>query len=306
MIQTQLILMRRELWEHRALYITPIVIAVVVSVMSLTGNLSIGGIEHIDMVMVFVSNMAENTREAALNGIMIALSSMFIFAMGILTIFYALDALYAERKDRSILFWRSMPLTDFETVLSKLLTAILLVPLLTYAFIILTHIIVLIIISVWVGIRGGDIWHLIWSVAPFFDNWLATLVFLLALQIWMSPFIGWFLFVSAFSKRSPLLIASLPLVMLPLFEKMLFNSTVFVDAIFVRSIKMPLFDGLDNMELLFQEGEGFELTEDVSLSLLSIMDIGKYFTSAGFWSGIIVCALFTTAAIYVRRYRDDS
>jgi len=274
--------------------------------MSLTGNISIGGMEHVDLGIVGASNMPENARAAALTGIMIALASTFVLAMWILTIFYTLDSLYAERKDRSILFWRSIPLTDFETVLSKLLTAVLLIPLITFALIIITHIVVLLTTSVWIAMRGGDAWHLIWSATPFFENWAAILVFLLALPLWMSPFIGWFLFVSAFAKRSPLLIAFLPIAMLPMFEKILFDSTVFVDAFFVRSVKMPLFVGLDNVKLLLQDGEDFAMLEDASLSLFSLMDLGGFLINPGFWLGIVVCGLFTTAAMYVRRYRDDS
>jgi ABC-2 type transport system permease protein len=306
MMRIQLALLQRELWEHRSLYLTPAVIALLVSLMSLTGNISIGGMDHVDLGIVGASNMPENARAAALTGIMIALASTFVFAMWILTVFYTLDSLYAERKDRSILFWRSIPLTDFETVLSKLLTAMLLIPLITFVLIVITHIVVLLTTSVWIAMRGGDAWHLIWSAVPFFENWAAILVFLLALPLWMSPFIGWFLFVSAFAKRSPLLIAFLPIAMLPMFEKILFDSTVFVEAFFVRSVKMPLFVGLDNVKLLLQDGEDFAMLEDASLSLLSLMDLGGFLTSPGFWLGIVVCGLFTTAAMYVRRYRDDS
>ena len=50
----------------------------------------------------------------------------------------------------------------------------------------------------------------------------------------------------------------------------------------------------------------FAMLEDASLSLLSLMDLGGFLTSPGFWLGIVVCGLFTMAAMYVRRYRDDS
>ena len=306
MIQIQLALVRRELWEHRSLYLTPVVIALLVTLMAMTGNVSIGAMKYVDLGIVGASNMPENARAAALTVGMLLVSSMFVLAMSVLTIFYTLDSLYAERKDRSILFWRSIPLTDFETVLSKLLTAVLLIPLVTFVLILLTHIVVLLITSVWIAMRGGDAWHLIWSAAPFLEDWSAILVFLLALPLWMSPFIGWFLFVSAFVKRSPLLIAFLPIAMLPMFEKMLFDSTVFVEAFFVRSVQMPLFTGLDNMKLFMHKGEDLEMFEDASLSLFSLMDLGGFLASPAFWLGIVVCGLFTTAAIYVRRYRDDS
>lgn len=307
MIQSQIALIRRELWEHRAIYVMPLVIALLVSLMSVTGEVAVSGFDHaVDIGILGATNLGENERSAAITLLMISLSSTFVFAMWILTIFYSLDALYAERKDRSILFWRSIPSTDFETVLSKLLTALVVIPLVTFAVIAITHIVVFLITSVWLGVRGANAWHLLWTSAPFFDNWTATLVFLLALPLWLSPFVGWFLFVSAFTKRSPMLMAALPIAILPMLEGIIFETTVFVDAFFVRSVKMPLFHGLDNLDLLFQEGEDFSMAGDASLSLLSLLDLGQFFGSPGLWLGIVVCGLFTTAAIYVRRYRDDS
>ncbi len=307
MIQSQIALIRRELWEHRAIYVMPLVIGLLVSLMSVTGQVAVSGFDHaVDIGILGATNLGENERSAAITVLMISLSSTFIFAMWILTIFYSLDALYAERKDRSILFWRSIPSTDFETVLSKVLTALVVIPLVTFAVIAITHVVVLLITSVWLGARGANAWHLLWTAAPFFDNWTATLVFVLALPLWLSPFVGWFLFVSAFTKRSPMLMAALPIAILPMLEGIIFETTVFVEAFFVRSVKMPLFRGLDNLELLFQEGDDFSLVGDASLSLLSLLDLGQFFGSPGLWLGIVVCGLFTTAAIYVRRYRDDS
>ncbi len=307
MIQNQIALIRRELLEHRAIYVAPLVIALLVSLMSITGQVTISGFDHaLDIGIIGATNLGANERSAGITVLMTSLSSVFVFTMWILIVFYALDALYAERKDRSILFWRSIPLTDFETVLSKLLTALLIIPLITFAAIVITHLIVLLITSIWLGARGANTWHLIWTAAPFFDNWTATLVFLLALPLWLSPFVGWFLFVSAFAKRSPLLMASLPIAVLPLLEKIVFKTYILAEAFFVRSVKMPLFQGVDNIEWLFQEGEDFKTAGDASLSLLSLLDLGGFFGSLNLWSGIIVCGLFTTAAIYVRRYRDES
>lgn len=306
MIQTQVALLRRELWEHRSIYVAPVVVAVLMTLGSLTGMVTISGIEHVDAGIVGLSNLPENGRSAVISGIMIGLSTTFVFAMSIMMIFYALDSLYSERKDRSILFWRSIPVTDAETVLSKLLTTMVVIPVIVFALIAATHIAVLIIDSVWVAMRGGNAWHLIWSAVPLVDNWSATLIFLLALPLWLSPYIGWFLFVSAFTKRSPFLVAFLPLAVLPLLEKMLFGSGVFAEAFFVRSIKMPLFIDLHTMERLFEEGEHFRIVENAELSLLGLMNIRGFLLDPALWLGLIVCALFTAAAIYVRRYRDDS
>ncbi|MCH8070934.1 MAG: hypothetical protein IIA09_03210 [Proteobacteria bacterium] len=306
MMQGQLALLERELWEHRSIYVVPIVVAIIMTLAALTGQVSINGMEHVDIGIVGASNMPDNARAAVLSGIMIGLSTTFVFSMWILTIFYALDSLYAERKDRSILFWRSMPSTDLETVLSKLLTAMLVIPLVTFAMILVTHLAVLLFASVWVAARGGSGLTLIWGSVPFFDNWTATLIFVLALPLWLSPFIGWFLFISAFTKRSPFLTAFLPIAILPMLENMLFDTAVFAEAFFVRSIKMPLFIDPGTMERLFEEGDGFALLADAQLSLLGLMDLSGFLTNPGLWLGLIVCGLFTAAAIYVRRYRDDS
>ena len=306
MIRTQFALLRREIWEHRAISVVPIVVAILTALTSMIGQVTISEIQHLDAGIIGLTNMPENARAAALSVIMTGLSTSFIFAMWILTIFYTLDSLYAERKDRSILFWRSMPVTDFDTVLSKLLTALFVIPIVTLLIIMVTHIVVLLSFSVQIGARGGSPWALIWSAAPFFDTWAATLVLLIALPLWLSPFVGWFLFVSAFTKRSPLLVAAMPIVLLPILEKLFIGSSVFVDAFFIRSMKWPLFGSLDNMQLLMREGEDFAKLADAELSLFGLMDLGGFFASPQLWLGLVVCGLFTAAAIYVRRYRDDS
>jgi ABC-2 type transport system permease protein len=306
MIKTQMALLRREFWEHRSILVVPVVVAVLITLTSLTGQVSVKHMDLVDMGIMGATNMPENAREAALSVVMIGLTSSFIFAMWILTVFYSLDSLYAERKDRSILFWRSIPVTDFETVLSKLLTAMIAIPLVTFVVIVATHLLVLLNVSIWINIRGGSPWHLIWTAVPFLDNWTATLALLIALPLWLSPFIGWFLFVSAFTKRSPLLTAALPIFMLPLLEKMLFDTKILAEAFFERSVQMPLIAGMDNMELLFQEGQGFDNFENARLSLLSLMDLGGFIVNPHLWIGLVVCGLFSAAAIYVRRYRDES
>jgi ABC-2 type transport system permease protein len=233
-------------------------------------------------------------------------AGLLVLAMWVLTIFYSLDALYAERKDRSILFWRSLPCTDAETVISKLLTALVVIPLVTFAVIIVTHLSVLALASIWLGFQGANVWHLIWRATPFADNWTVTFVFLLALPLWLSPFIGWFLFVSGFTRRSPLLVAFLPIVILPMLEKSLIGTSLFFEAIFVRTGNLPLFRGISTKDFLNYDGEGIRVGSEVPSGLLSLLDLSKFFGSPSLWLGLIVCGLFTTAAIYMRRYRDDS
>jgi ABC-2 type transport system permease protein len=157
--------------------------------------------------------------------------------------------------------------------------------------------------SIFVSIEGGSSMLLIWKSAPLFDAWAAILIIMLLLPVWFSPFIGWFLFVSAWTKRSPLLMAFLPLVLLPTLEYWVLRTHLIFDAIKTRFEHLPIFKGIDP-ELFFNE-ERFVAEAD-AVSLLGFIDIGKFLASPQMWAGVIVAGLFITAAIYVRRYRDDS
>ena len=303
MVVDQYALIRRELWEHRSLYVTPAIIALLMSLSTVTGQATFSAFDQaVDLALLGGTNLGENERAAAITAIMSAVSVSFVIGMWFVTIFYTLDALYAERKDRSILFWRSIPCTDFETVLSKLITAVLVVPLITFAFVVVTHLIVLIISSIWISFQGADAGHLIWSAAPLVDNWAATFVFLLAVPLWSSPFIGWFLFVSAYTKRAPFMMAVLPILILPMLEKIILGTSALAEAFYVRAWQMPLFSGVDPTDFFDEDSQSMP----DSFSLFEQMDLLGFLSSGGLWIGFIVCGLFTTAAIYVRRYRDDS
>ena len=304
MITNQLALIRREIWEHRSIYVTPMAIAIIVTLGVFAMLIFASGFAaELDAVIFGATNIAgEAERKAALTGFFLGTSWVFLIALAVLTVFYCLDSLYAERKDKSILFWRSMPVTDAETVISKLITALLVIPVAAIIGIIATHLVNLVVTSVWVSMKGGDASLLIWGSVSLLDNWLAAVIVILATGIWMSPFIGWFLFVSAYTKRSPLLMAFMPLFLLALLEKIILRTHVFAEYVLGRGDGMPLIR-TDNIERFFDE-EQWRIAEGAT-SLLVHLDIVQFLTSPATWAGIIVCGLLSTAAIYVRRYRGE-
>ena len=307
MIPHQYALVRREIWEHRSLWLTPVVVAGVMTLMLLAGYVFASSYkELIDIGIVGAQNLAgEEHRRAGLTAFLVGPTSVFMFASAVLTIFYCLDTLYAERKNKSILFWRSLPITDAETVISKLLTALIAIPVITFVVSMAAHIVNLILTSIFVSIEGGSPGYLIWQSAPslLFDVGSAILLLMLMLPIWFSPFIGWFLFVSAWTKRSPLLMAFLPLIVLPILETIVLPTHFLWDAISTRFNRWPMFTGIDP-ETFFNEEKLARMEMDVGL--LDFIDVGRFLTSPAMWAGVIVCGLFVTAAIYVRRYRDES
>ncbi len=112
-------LIRREFWEHRALWMAPLSVAALLLIGAIIGKVS------------FDSSLAALPEQRrALFGVFMAYAAIPQFiTLGIITWMYAGDCLYTERKDRSILFWKSMPVSDTLTVLSKLLVVMVIVPL---------------------------------------------------------------------------------------------------------------------------------------------------------------------------------
>ncbi len=303
MIGNQLALIKREVWEHRSIYTAPAAIGIIVALLTLTGQVSVSAFgEAVDLAMIGASNVDVAHRRAMLTGAFSVVTSVFSFGAWIVMVFYSLDALYAERKDRSILFWRSLPVTDAETVLSKLLVAVVVIPLAFLLTAYATHLVMLLLSSAWVMAEGGNAAHLIWGPAPILDNWAASAIVAFAMTLWLSPFLGWFLFVSAFAKRSPLMIAFLPIAVLPMLEKLLVKTDLIWHAIFVRTFEPPLSD----VDFSAISSEGALPLEASSVSLLAVIDLGKFLSSPSLWAGLVVCGVLTFGAIYVRRYRDDS
>lgn len=306
MIANQAALIRRELWEHRAIFVTPIVIGLLLSLAVLmTGGLA--SMVPDDMVakgIVAASNAASDLhRSAIVNGLLFVPSTIIFVGMSILVIFYSLDSLYTERKDKSILFWRSLPVTDAETVLSKALTAAIVIPLVSFAVIVATQLVSLVLMSLWIVFQGGDAVHLIWQPVKLFNVWATTIAGILALSLWLSPFLGWFLFVSAFAKRMPLLLAALPIIVIPMIEARINMGHLFFNAFFRRTIE----PGLINEEHV----ENLKLGMDLTLSAEVVdpwaaLDLAGFFSNPSLWTGLVVCGLFVTGAIYMRRYRDES
>ena len=306
MIATQIALIRRELWEHRSIIVTPIVIGLILSLgVLMTEGMLAAHTEEVDIGIATMSNLGdESHRSAVINGLLFIPSVIILIGMSILVIFYSLDALYAERKDKSILFWRSLPVTDAETVISKALTGALVIPLISFAAIIATQLISMLLSSIWIMVEGGNAIHLIWAPASLVSLWAATLAGILMLSLWLSPFLGWFLFVSAFAKRMPLLLAALPIVMLPMLENWIFGSKMFFEAFFVRTVE-PIRDAAEAAKASFEISENLRVSSFIANPWQAI-DFGNFFAKPDLWAGLIVSAIFITAAVYVRRYRDES
>jgi hypothetical protein len=126
-----------------------------------------------------------------------------LLTLWIAVLVYLLGTLYGERKDRSILFWKSMPVSDAATVLSKLLSAAIVLPAIYFACIVLVQAALLLISSAAALAESIDVWNTLWMPAHVVDRWLRVLGYLGLNAIWYLPASAWLLLVSSWARSVP-------------------------------------------------------------------------------------------------------
>jgi len=215
-------------------------------------------------------------------------SLLLMFTTLVVGIFYSLDALYGERRDRSVLFWKSLPVSDLTVVLSKASIPLLVLPLLTFAITVLTQASMLLIDSARLLGSGVGVATL-WAHLPLFQIWLILLFHLVAFHgLWWAPFWSWMLLVSAWSRRAPFLWAILPPLAIALLEKIAFNTSHFATMLGHR---------------LGGAGGGASRADPMTMASITPESLGQFLSSPGLWIGLAIAAAFLAAAVRVRRYQ---
>lgn len=275
---------RREVWENRSIYLAPLAVAAVI----LFGFL------------ISTIRLPAKMRAAAALGPMEqhhVVAQPYFFAAGVMMlttlvvgVFYSLDALHGERRDRSILFWKSLPVSDLTTVLSKAITPVAILPLVTFAISVGIQSIMLL-VSTAVLLGSGLGVTTLWSQGSLFQQWLMLLHHLLIVHgLWYAPIYGWLLLVSAWARRAPFLWASLPLLAIGVVERIAFNTSHFAALLGHRLIGGP-------------GGDEF-MTGSLSMHPLVHFTPVAFLGSPGLWIGLAVAAAFLAAAVRLRRYGD--
>jgi len=275
---------RRELWENRSIYIAPVIVAAVV----LFGFLaSTAGLPERRRAVLLLDPV--KTRTAIEVPYDVAAMVLIITAF-IVGLFYCLDGLYGERRDRSILFWKSLPVSDLTTVLSKATIALVVLPLVTFAVIVATQFVMLLWTSVLL-ISHGMSPTSTWAYFPIFQQSCILLYGLIAVALWHAPIYGWALLVSAWARKATFLWALLPLLAVSVFEKIAFNTSYFAHMIASR------FMGFAPAAFAFNP----EAKE--SINSMAQLTPGNYLSTPGLWFGLLFAAAFLVAATRLRRYR---
>jgi ABC-2 type transport system permease protein len=274
---------RRELWENRSIYVAPLIAAGVFLFGSL---INIAVLRH-SMHGIWTLN---TERQYHLLSNLYELAAALIMGTGfIVGVFYTLDSLYGERRDRSIFFWKSLPVSDLTTVLSKLTIPLIILPLVTFVISIVTQWIMLVVSSIALLGSGADV-SMLWARSPSFQFTVMLFYHIVTVHgLWYAPLYGWLLLVSAWARRAPFIWAFLPPFVIYGIEKLAFNTSYFLSILEYR---------LSGPENPAAAAHGNTMT-DVMAALTPL----KFFSAPGLWTGLALAAVFVAAAVRVRRCR---
>jgi ABC-2 type transport system permease protein len=271
---------KRELWENKSIYIAPLIVAAVI----LLGALISSG--HLPERRRSAMLLDEAHRRAAIELPYDIVAMVLIVTAFIVGFFYCLDALYGERRERSILFWKSLPVSDVTTVLSKASIPLLVLPPVVLGVVIVTQFLMLLISSAVLvpsGLAGTT-----WANFNLLQQSVILFYGLIVIALWHAPVYGWALLISGIARRATFLWAVLPPLAIAVFEKITFNTSYF------WSMLKNRLGGAGDTAFTFQMHRGLSVDQ---------LTPARFLSTPGLWIGLLFAAAFVIAAIRLRRYR---
>jgi ABC-2 type transport system permease protein len=274
--------LRREFWENRWLYLAPLAAAVLFLIGFLLKMIAFRYRMH--------GLPADSTQQSHILPMPYEVSASLIMGIvGILGFFYTLDALYGERRDRSILFWKSLPVSDLTVVLSKMTIPLVLLPVLSLIITFVANFIMLLLASAILLGSGANIAAL-WTQGSFFHVSLVLFYHIVTVHgLWYAPIYGWLLLVSAAVPRAPFVWALLPPFVICALEKVTFNTWHFATMLQER--------------LIGTQSPTSTMSGSAPMDPMANLIPHHFFSEPGLWIGLAITAVFLAATVRIRRYR---
>jgi ABC-2 type transport system permease protein len=281
--QTMYWSLRRELWENRSIYVAPLAVAAVFLFGFLISTITL---PHRMQAALALDPMKQ--RDAIQQPFVVA-AGLLMVAQILVGIFYSLDALHGERRDRSILFWKSLPVSDLTTVLAKAAIPIAFLPLFIFVLTLATQLVTLLLSSI-VLVGSGQSVAPLWTQLSWFQMSTGLLYHLVTVHaLWHAPIYGWLLLVSGWARRMAFVWAILPPLAIGIIEKAAFNTSHFGNFVAQR-LAGPQFYS-------FTVPGSMQMEPTMAVSLLSFL------ATPGLWMGLALTAVFLAVAARMRRYR---
>jgi ABC-2 type transport system permease protein len=276
--------LRRELWENRFIHVAPLAVAALIPVGLLVSTTHFPDRMRAMMGLKPLQQQVPFDQQISFAALLIMLTTFLV------AVFYCLEALQRERRDRSILFWKSLPVSDLITVLSKASIPLLVIPLLTFAITIATQWVMLLLSAAVLVARGQGVAEL-WNHLQFWQMSVMLLYHLVAIHgLWYAPIWGWLLLVSSWARRAAFLWAALPPLAIGVVEKIAFNTSHFGALMAYRFGGGP-------------EADAFTAAS-MSMDPLAHFHPSRILITPGLWSGLVLAAAFLAIAVRLRHNRE--
>jgi ABC-2 type transport system permease protein len=273
---------RRELWENRSIYLGPLAVGIVVLIGFGVALFSLPG------RMRAAAALGESELRAVVEQPFLIAALMLMAVEMLVAVIYSLDALYGERRDRSVLFWKSLPVSDLTAVLAKASIPILLLPLVAWFVTVATQVVMLLMSSAVLAVSGMSV-ATVWTHLPILEtSWINFAHLVTFHGIWYAPLYAWLLLVSAWATRAPFLWAVLPPVAVGIFERIAFGSGHFASAVQTHFLGEP-------------SADASAMTMEMSMDMLAPPMLGHFLASPGLWVGLLITAVFLLGAVRLRR-----
>jgi len=309
-------LIRRELWELKGMLVwTPLVIAGLIAALALLAafigkdiQLS-GDAITAQSFTVSIQGQARATLVSTLaQGYIISAVPVYL-VLGFLVFFYCLGALNDERRDRSILFWKSLPVSDQTTVLSKVVTALVVAPLIVVGIAVALALVLLLAVAAKLALHGTVLFGDLLASPELYLAPLRVLGLLPVYMLWALPTVGWLLMISSMVRSKVFVWAvGLPVgagLLLVWMQKVLgfdFNVGWFISNVTNRLL-LGVVPGswmwFDRSRLALSEEHGLPTPTDAFLYSWSTL------ANVGLWVGVVAGVAMIAVAIRVRRRREE-
>ena len=278
---------RRELWENRSIYIAPLAVAAFVLFATIIANTL-----PLASRLQKAATLDEAKQRAIVSMPFNAVAGTALFTAFIVGVFFCLDALNSERRDRSILFWKSLPISDRTTVLAKASIPMAVLPLLVFVIVITTQLVMMVLNTLRL-LGNGPALSLFWGHLQPFQSTIAFLFGLVAITLWHAPVYAWFLLISGWARRAAVLWAILPFLAIAAAERIIFGTSSFLMMLGHRLI------GWFKVAFVFPPRDAV-----VAMDPLAHLTPFRLLSAPGLWVGLVLTVLFLALAVRMRRRRE--
>jgi ABC-2 type transport system permease protein len=293
------ILIKREFWEHRGVFLIlpAVVTAVFISLLIIlliglySNSVSINvdaeyetstethefQVQDSSLMDLFGVKLAElsmmpaEMREDRLDSLFSGVSVLWFSILWVVVFFYLIGSLYDDRRDRSILFWKSMPVSDALTVGSKLAAGLVLAPLIYLGFVAIAHLAIAMLATIAASGQDISVWETIWVSADLVTRWFVFLMLFVFTMFWCLPFFGWVLFVSSWAKSAPLAwVVGVPIVFM-LLEATVFNTRYLTDFAREHTFSIEFWNNGKTLARDFNLPQAIELTTSLVIGMVFVL-----------------------------------